>query len=79
MFDLDEMCNGPNDRIWVINRIDADAKSGIKREQSFPKKVMIWLGVCSKGATPLIIFDEGTLDHERYIKEVVPMAKKIWR
>ena len=25
---------------------------------------------------PLIIFDKGTLDHQRYIKEVLPVAKK---
>ena len=37
---------------------------------------MVWLGVCSQGITPLIIFDKGTVDHERYIKEVLPVAKK---
>ena len=31
--------------------------------------------VFSKSVTLLIIFDEGTLDHERYFKEVLPVAK----
>ena len=37
---------------------------------------MVWLGVCSKGITPLVIFEEGILDHDRYIKEVLPVALK---
>ena len=37
---------------------------------------MVWLGACSKVITPLVIFDEGTLDHHRYIKQVLPVALK---
>ena len=37
---------------------------------------MVWLGACSKGITPLVIFEEGTLDYDRYIKEVLPVALK---
>ena len=37
---------------------------------------MVWLGVCSKGVSPLVIFDEDTVDHARYIKEVLPVALK---
>ncbi|CAF1927735.1 unnamed protein product [Rotaria magnacalcarata] len=37
---------------------------------------MVWLGACSKGLTPLIILDEGTADHQRYINEVLPVALK---
>jgi len=76
MFDLNGMYNAQNDRIWAINRSEADAKGGVKQKQKFAQKIMVWLGVCSKGLTPLVIFDEGTLDHERYIKEVLPVAKK---
>ena len=36
---------------------------------------MAWLDVCSKDVMLLIIFDQETLDHERYIKEVLPVAK----
>ncbi|CAF2059441.1 unnamed protein product [Rotaria magnacalcarata] len=38
--------------------------------------VMVWLGVCSKCVFPLVIFDEGTVDHARYIEEVLPVALK---
>ena len=35
---------------------------------------MIWQDACSKAITPLVIFDEDTLDHHRYIKQVLPVA-----
>ena len=44
--------------------------------QKFPKNVMVWLGVCSKGVSLFVIFEEGTVDHERYIHEVLPVALK---
>ena len=37
---------------------------------------MVWLGVCSKGVSSLMIFESDTLDHDRYIKEVLPVALK---
>ena len=37
---------------------------------------MVWLGACSKGITPLVILDEGTVDHTVYIKKVLPVALK---
>ena len=37
---------------------------------------MVWLGMCSAGLTKLIILDKGTLNHERYIREVLPIALK---
>jgi hypothetical protein len=44
--------------------------------QKFPQKVMVWLGVCSKGVTPLVILDQGTVDHVEYIQKVLPIALK---
>ena len=35
---------------------------------------MVWLGVCSQGMTPLLILDQGTVDHARYIDYVIPIA-----
>ncbi len=51
-------------------------KGGIHQKKAFPQKVMVWLGVCSKGISSLVIFDQGTVDHARYIKEVLPVALK---
>ncbi|CAF1341402.1 unnamed protein product [Adineta ricciae] len=48
--------------------------SGIKQKRKFPQKVMVWLGACSKGITPLVIFDKGTVNHESYIKKALPAA-----
>ena len=35
---------------------------------------MVWLAVCSEGVAPLVLFEKDTLDHHRYIKEVLPVA-----
>jgi len=74
IFDLDGMYNSQNQRIWAASRDEADEKGGIKVEQKFPQKVMVWLGVCSKGVTPLVTFDQGIVDHVEYIQNVFPVA-----
>jgi transposase len=76
MFDIDGAYNCRYDRIWTVNRAEADIKGGIRRKRKFPQKVMVWLEVCSKGVSPLVIFENGTVDHDRYIKEVLPVALK---
>ena len=38
---------------------------------------MAWLGVYFKVVSLLVIFEEGTVDHERYIQEVLPVAPKL--
>ena len=75
-FDIDALDNSQNDRVWAVDRADADKKGGIKQRQKFPQKVMVWLGSCFKGTTPLVNFDEGTVDHTVYIKKVLPVALK---
>ena len=75
MFDIDGVYNSHNDRIWAINRAAADAKGDIRRKR-FPQKVIVWFRVCSKGVSPLVIFESNTLDHDRHIKEVLPVALK---
>jgi len=45
--------------------------------QKFPQKVMVWLGVCSKGVTPSVILGQGTVDHIEYIEKVLPIALNI--
>ena len=37
---------------------------------------MVWLPVCSKAVSPIVILKEGTLDHKRYINEILPIALK---
>lgn len=74
MFDIDGVYNSQNDRVWAPSRTAANELGGIRTERKFPEKVMVWLGVCSKGVTPLVIFEEGTVDHARYIMEALPVA-----
>jgi hypothetical protein len=59
-----------------VNRGDADKNGGKKQKRKFSQKVMVWVGVCSKNITPLVILDKGTDNHERYIEEVLPVAFK---
>lgn len=61
MFDIDGVYNSQNDRIWAASRDEADKKGGIHQKKKFPQKVMVWLGVCSKGVSPLVIFEQGTV------------------
>ena len=71
--DIDGVCNAHNICMWAV---DGDEKGGRKQKRKFSQKVMIWLGVCSKGVRPLLILDKGTIDHHRYIREVLPVAIK---
>ncbi len=75
-FDIDGVYNSQNDRVWAVDRADADKKGGIKQRQKFPQKVMVWLSACSKGVTLLVILDERTVDHTVYIEKVRPVALK---
>ena len=38
--------NSQNDRVWAVDRVDADKKGGIKQRRKFPWKVMVWLVGC---------------------------------
>ena len=76
LFDIDGIYNCQNDRIWAVSRVEADKRGGVKQKRKFPEKVMICLSVCSKGVSPIVIFDEGTIDHARYIREVLRVALK---
>ena len=76
MFNIDEVYKSQNDRIWAANRSVADTKDDIRQEYKFLQKIMLWLGVCSKGVSPLAIFDDGTVDHYRYVEAVLPVALK---
>ena len=70
LFDIDGVYNSQNDRVWAVSRGEADKQGGIKQTRKFPEKV----AVCSKGVSPVVIFENGTVDHSRYIQEVLPVA-----
>ena len=76
IFDIDGVCNAQNNRMWAVDRDEADQKGARKQKRKFSQKLMIWLGVCSKGVRPLVILDKSTIDHDRYIKDVLPVAIK---
>ena len=76
MFDIDGVYNTQNDRVWAVDRADADKSGGIQWRRKFPQKLMVWLGACSKGLTFLVILDERTVDRTVYIEKVLPVALK---
>ena len=72
LFDIDGIHSSQNYRICV----EADIKGGIRQIRKFPQKIMVWLGACSKGLSPLVVFENRTVAHNRYINEVLPVALK---
>lgn len=75
-FDIDGEYNSQNTRIWASNGTEAKVRGGVKKTRKFPARVMLWLGACSEGLSPLVIFDKDSVNHEVYIKEVLPVALK---
>ena len=73
-FDIDGVYNRQNDRIWAPCREQADANGGIHRKTKFPQGVMVWLGACYDGVTRPVIIEKGTINHQRYIDEILPVA-----
>ena len=71
LFDIDGVYNSENDQILAVNRSEANKTGDIKQKQKFPQKMMVWYGVCSQGISPLVIFEDGTVDHARYVEEVL--------
>ena len=38
-FDIDGVYNSQNDRVWAVDRADADGKGSIQQRRNFPQKV----------------------------------------
>ena len=73
VFDLDGIYNGENDCIWAVNRKEPNRR-GEKKARKVCRKVIVWLAICLEGIAPLVLFEKGTLDYHRYIKEVLPVG-----
>ena len=74
--DLDGVYNRQNDRIWASSREQADVSGGTHRKRKFPQCVMVWLGACYEDVTCPVIIENGTINHERYIDLILPVALK---
>ena len=77
-FDIDSVYNSQNDRVWAVDRADADEKGGIQRKRKFPQKVMVWLAACSKGVSPLVILDEGNSRSRCLYRKSTSRCAEIW-
>lgn len=73
-FDFDGIYNSQNDRVWAVSREEADRKGGFREKTKYPGKVMVWLGACAEGLTTPVILENGTMDAEVYINDVLPIA-----
>lgn len=76
LFGIDGVYNAQNDRVCAYSHTKANESDGIRIIKRFSAKVMVWLDACSQGITPLVIFKEDALNHNRYTKEVLPVALK---
>ena len=56
--------------------MEATRLGGVKNKRQFPQKVMAWIAVCSEEVLPLVMFNEGTVNHARYIDGVLPGTMK---
>ena len=74
IFDLGGIYNNQNDRIWAVNREEAKAERWKKTVTKVSTKSDVWLAVCSEGVAPLVLFEKGTRDHHRHIKEVLSVT-----
>jgi hypothetical protein len=75
-FDIDGIYNKQNDRIYASTRAEADRKGGLHRKTQHPVRVMVWLGACHQGVTRPVIIENGTVNANRYIAEILPVALK---
>ena len=77
LFDVDEVYNFQNERIWAPDRTEADAKGGTNEVEKFPNKScgVTWSAL-QRSSSALAIFEEETADHEQYIQEVLPVVLK---
>ena len=53
-----------------VHREEANQRVEKKQQRKFAEKVMEW----SECVAPLRLFEKGTFDHHRYIKEVLLVA-----
>ncbi|CAM4872860.1 unnamed protein product [Rotaria socialis] len=60
--------------LWAASREEADRKGGLHEKTKYPGKAMMWLGACAEGLTTPVILENGTMDVEVYINEVLPIA-----
>lgn len=75
-FTVNGVYNRQNDRIWAVNRAEADGNGGIHQKKKFPQGIMVWLGACTKGLSPLVIIEKGTVNREVYMEKILPVAKR---
>lgn len=76
LFSVDGVWNRQNERIWAVSREEANEKGGLRGVSKFPGKIMVWLGACANGVSKVVFLEDGTVNHEKYISEVLPVAKR---
>ena len=63
IFYINGVYNLQKDRVRAPSRSEASERDGVVEERKFLQKAMVWLNACSKGISPLVIFEEDTADH----------------
>ena len=76
LFDIDEVYNSQNDRIRAPNHTEAMQKMASRKCRNSLKTLWYGLEHAPKNYPPLIIFEEATVYHDRYIQKVLPVTLK---
>lgn len=84
VFPISGYHNAQNERIYAVNKADISPEEMLKERQQFPKSVMVWMGVSTKGKTDVIVCEEGCkITAETYkegiLQNALPQAKKMHR
>ena len=77
--DIDRVYNSERERVWTINRTDADESEVVScRNKSSPRDSdgVVGCSCSSKDLTLLVILDEETVEHSCYIRNILPVALK---
>jgi len=77
IFTVVGVLNRQNERVWAVNRAEADRNGGIHRANKFPERIMVSLAVCSNGVSSVVMFDNETVNHENYIHRCLPVARQL--
>ncbi|CAF3410536.1 unnamed protein product [Rotaria sp. Silwood2] len=73
-FRINGIVKKQNDRIYAATRDEADDKGSIHHTMQFSSGVMVELRMCYEGVTRSVIIEEGAINSERYINEILPVA-----
>ena len=79
IFNIEQVHNSHNDRVYAANRSDLHPDKKFVQRRQGPASVMVWAGVCASGKTPLVFLEKGVkVNQEIYRKQVLEDVLLPW-